>query len=48
MSKKIKVRKKKKPRSNLVVDMILTRKGGQHKDKRDKRNKRETEWRDEV
>lgn len=48
MGKKIKVRKQKKPRSSLVVDMILTCKGGRHKDKRDKRNKREKEWHDEL
>ena len=47
MGKKIKVRKPKKPRSTLVIDAIR-RKGGTHKDKRDKRNKREDEWKKEV
>lgn len=37
MSKTIKVRKPRQPRSEVTMDMILNCKGGPHKDRREKR-----------
>jgi hypothetical protein len=38
-------RKPNKVRSILVKEMLLNNKGGPHKDKRDKRSKRDNQWR---
>ena len=48
MSDKFKPRQQKLPRNWEVVDMLLGRKGGPHKDRRDKRSRRDRDWKDEV
>lgn len=37
MSQKVKPRQMRKPRNQVVLDMILNTKGGPHKDRREKR-----------
>ncbi len=43
MASKLRKRKQKKPRDLIVLGMILTRKGGPMKDRREKRNKNKDE-----
>jgi hypothetical protein len=48
MGSKFKPRQQRKPRSMVAKDMILTRKGGPMKDKRDKRSQQqEDSWKRE-
>jgi hypothetical protein len=46
MGQKFKPRQQKKPRSFITRDMLLTRHGGEHSDKRIRRNKK-NKWKGE-
>ena len=48
MSKKNKFRKMKKPRSLLVMNMLLICKSERQKDKRNKRNKSNNLWKNDY
>ena len=48
MSDKIKHRQQRRPRHQEINEIMMGRKGGPMKDKRDKRCKRENEWKEEI